>query len=681
MDSVKTDASAANVCQVEPATLLEALLANSLDLIYFKDKQSRLIRYSLSFSMHFGLSKPDALVGKTDFDCYPADIAQPLFDEEQKIIRTGQPLIGKLEQGVRCDGRKTWFLTTKMPWRDAQGEIIGTYGVSKDVTAMKKVEADLAETSSLLEALLENSPDYIYFKDRESRFVRYSNSLAKLFDADSKQLKGKSDFDFFTEEHARPAFEDEQAIIRTGQPMIGKPERETYSDGRITWALTTKMPWRNARGEIIGTFGISKDVTALKRIEAELAEASSLLDTLLENSPDCIYFKDRDSKFVRYSKSMAQLFKVDYPDLKGKSDFDFFTEEHARPAYEDEQEIMRSGKPMIGKPERETHPDGRTTWALTTKMPWRDTQGNIIGTFGISKDVTVIKEAEAKVEQLHKELLSASRQAGMAEVATSVLHNVGNVLNSVNVGANLVADRLRNSRIHQFTRVAGLLREHQADLVNYLSSDPKGRQIPEFLFELSKALLKENEGMVEELGRLNGNIDHIKEIVAMQQNYAMVSGVTEKVRIVDLVEDALRMNAGALSRHDVQLVREYQDSLPEIVVDKHKVLQILVNLIRNAKYACDDSGREEKRLTMRIGRAGERVAIEVLDNGVGIPAENLNRIFNHGFTTRKEGHGFGLHSGANAAKEIGGSLSAHSDGPGSGARFTLTLPLQPPVDH
>jgi len=164
----------------------------------------------------------------------------------------------------------------------------------------------------------------------------------------------------------------------------------------------------------------------------------------------------------------------------------------------------------------------------------------------------------------------------------------------------------------------------------------------------------------------------------MQQSYAKVCGVAETVKVVDLVEDALRMNAGGLVRHDVRLIRDFADGLPMISVDKHKVMQILVNLIRNSKYACDDSGRTEKQVTVQLRRQDECIQIAVIDNGIGILPENMNRIFNHGFTTRKDGHGFGLHSGALAAKELGGTLMVHSDGLGMGAKFTLVLPLHPP---
>jgi signal transduction histidine kinase len=192
---------------------------------------------------------------------------------------------------------------------------------------------------------------------------------------------------------------------------------------------------------------------------------------------------------------------------------------------------------------------------------------------------------------------------------------------------------------------------------------------------LAEHLANEQVDGIKELEDLTKNIDHINDIVTMQQTYARVSGCAETVQPTELAEDALRMNISALARHDIEVIRDYERLLPEIVVDRHKVLQILINLVRNAKYACDEVERPDKRMTVRVFQEANRITISVADNGIGIPAENLTRIFNHGFTTRKNGHGFGLHSGAIAARELGGALHAHSDGPRQGATFTLELPL------
>jgi CHASE1-domain containing sensor protein/signal transduction histidine kinase len=292
------------------------------------------------------------------------------------------------------------------------------------------------------------------------------------------------------------------------------------------------------------------------------------------------------------------------------------------------------------------------------------------------ENITARKQVEENLKQAQGELLHASRLAGMAEVATSVLHNVGNVLNSVNVSTNLVSDRLKDSKIANLTRAAALMGEHTADLGEFLANDPKGRMLPLYLSQLADYLIKEQASLLKELGCLRKNVEHIKEIVAMQQGYAKATGAVEVVKAAELVEDALRMNTDSLERQGVQVIRDYApQQLPEIKVAKHKVLQILVNLLRNAKIACDQSDRADKRLTVRVTNGDGCLRISVIDNGVGIPAENLPRLFTHGFTTRKDGHGFGLHSSLLAAREVGGTLQAHSEGLGQGATFTLELPV------
>jgi ligand-binding sensor domain-containing protein/signal transduction histidine kinase len=287
------------------------------------------------------------------------------------------------------------------------------------------------------------------------------------------------------------------------------------------------------------------------------------------------------------------------------------------------------------------------------------------------------KRIQLEAEQIHVQLLDASRQAGQAEVASSVLHNVGNVLNSVNVSTNLIAERLRGLRVGSLSQAAQMMQEHMGDIGPFLTTDEKGRQLPQYLEKLARHLGREQEELLREIKDLAGNVDHIKEIVAMQQTYAKAAGLLETVPVSELVESSLRMDAASFERHGVKVVREFRE-VPPVLVDKHKVLQILVNLLHNARNACDESGREDKQVTLRIRRSTDQtVAIEVADNGIGIAPENWTNIFSHGFTTRQSGHGFGLHSAALAAQEMGGTLSAQSDGLGTGATFILEIPLEP----
>lgn len=279
-----------------------------------------------------------------------------------------------------------------------------------------------------------------------------------------------------------------------------------------------------------------------------------------------------------------------------------------------------------------------------------------------------------ELKDASRKLLETSRRAGMAEVATSVLHNVGNVLNSVNVSCSVVADRLSRARIGSVSRTAELLSDHADDLPGFLTTHPTGKILPDFLAKIAEKLTADQTEALCELRLLAKNLDHIKEIVAMQQSYAKVSGVKETVEVAELVDDSLRMNEGSLSLRNVTVIREISPT-PPIVVERHKALQIIVNLLRNAGHACVDSGVPDKRITVRVEPRDGAVAIAVIDNGIGIPAENVTRVFAHGFTTKPNGHGFGLHNGAVAAREMGGALTVESPGPGCGATFTLLLPV------
>jgi two-component system, NtrC family, sensor kinase len=297
-------------------------------------------------------------------------------------------------------------------------------------------------------------------------------------------------------------------------------------------------------------------------------------------------------------------------------------------------------------------------------------------TLELQTQVSAKEQALAELAAAQSSLLEVSRAAGMAEVATGVLHNVGNVLNSVNVSCTLLMDQLRESRVGNVSKVADLMAAPEGGLAHFLSDDPRGRQIPVYLASLAAALQEEQKVMSKETESVHDRIEHIKEIVSMQQSYGRVSGVNETIPAERLMEDALKLNAGALVRHGVTVQRRYEP-IPPITVDKHNVLQILLNLINNAKYACRDGTDREKIITLSLCNHGpDRIRMQVADNGIGIPPENMNRIFQHGFTTRKSGHGFGLHSGALAARQLGGSLNVHSDGPGLGATFTLELPCQ-----
>lgn len=351
---------------------------------------------------------------------------------------------------------------------------------------------------------------------------------------------------------------------------------------------------------------------------------------------------------------------------------------HEQTRLRDYRDAMRRGEASPNFYEYEgRRTDGTPIWLerLVTPIIW----DGETALFSSIVDITERKHAEAERARLQRELLESSRQAGMAEVATGVLHNVGNVLNSVTTAAALACEQLHQSHVRDLAKVVDLIDAHSEDLGTFITTDPKGRHLPTFLHRLAQHLLGEHKALIEHLQTVNDKIEHIREIVAMQQSYATAAGNIEPLALSKLMDDALMTNDQSFYKHEVEVVRAYAE-LPLILTDRHKVLQILVNLIGNAKHALVTSDSTRKRLTVRVSAGdAEHVYLEVEDNGVGIAAAELTRIFQHGFTTKVEGHGFGLHSSALAAQELEGCLTVHSDGPGRGAVFRLELPKKEAV--
>jgi PAS domain S-box-containing protein len=404
------------------------------------------------------------------------------------------------------------------------------------------------------------------------------------------------------------------------------------------------------------------------RAEEQMREQAALLD----KATDAILVGDVNGRILYINPSAETLYGWTFAELA--------TWQGDAPIYKDPSQFHAAMRIVLERGDwrgdlAHVTRDGRE---LIMESRWtllKNSEGQPKSILFINTDITERKEAEAALAEMNDQLREASRQAGIAEVVTGVLHNVGNVLNSVNVSANLVSEQVRKSPAADLSRVVALLREQGSNLGEFFTNDPRGPKVPDFLAQLAETYTRQQKAQLEEVASLQKNVEHIKDIVAMQQSYAKVSGVTDNLSPAELIQDALRMNAGSFQKHRIELVLELPASLPTVRVEKHKVLQILVNLLRNAEHACIDANRTDKRITLRATEEDATVRITVSDTGVGIPAENLNRIFNHGFTTKKNGHGFGLHSGANAAKEMGGSLTVHSDGPGCGASFMLELPV------
>jgi PAS domain S-box-containing protein len=548
------------------------------------------------------------------------------------------------------------------------------------------LEAEVGErerAQSFLNSVIENLPMPVFIKEaKELRFVLWNKAGEKLTGIPNAQMIGKNDHDLFPQKDAelyvardRAAFE-KRSVLEIPEEII-----QTRDRGARTTHVW-KVPIFDATGQPAFLLEISEDITERKQAEETLQRLRDQHALILNSVGEGVLGLNLDGQITFENPASAAMLGCEITDLIGRPAH--VAMHHTRPdgtPYPQSEcpihATLRDGLVRRVKDEVFWRKNGTSFPVEYTSAPLHDENGRIIGATVVFTDISERKRAQGELENVHKKLLEASRRGGMAEIATNVLHNVGNVLNSVNVSTSLIVQSVKKFPASGLARVVALLQDQAQDLGAFITRDSRGKHLPAYLAQLSEHLLGEQAAIVSELDSLRRNVEHIKEIVAMQQNYAKVGGVKEMINVVNLVEDSLRMNEGAFNRHCVEIIRKFE-TVPPMNIEKHKILQILVNLLRNAKHACQDSVRMDKRLTVRVANGEGRIRISVMDNGVGIPPENLTRIFNHGFTTRKDGHGFGLHSGALAAKEMGGSLTVRSDGPGQGAEFTLELPCDPP---
>jgi PAS domain S-box-containing protein len=537
------------------------------------------------------------------------------------------------------------------------------------------------QLEALFRNTVEHAPVGIAFANPDGSFRHCNRAFCSMLGFSAKELRRSSIASLTVADDREATLAGHERLWRGDIAHLDVERRYLRKDGSALWVRVTTSLVRGGGEESVCTVEFLRDISARKEMAAALLQNQTLLATVIAELPLALLACDVTGQVTHYNRAAVELFGIptEHTTALPRSAYpvtsDVYQLDGTTPVPPEDRPLARAlrGDTVIDAEFIVVTPTGAVRTALSSARRLVGPAGQALGAVAVVQDITERRLAEQELEHVHKQLLVASRQAGMAEVATNVLHNVGNVLNSVNVSASLVSERIAKSKCTRLDQVAALLTEHAGDLASFLAG-PQGKHLPGYLGELAGVLVSERDSAVAELEALRSNVEHIKEIVAMQQSYARRGGIIETVDIRALVEDSLRMNEGAFSRHGVTIIRDYED-VPLIQVDKHKVLQILVNVIRNAKYACQEA---EKRVTVRIRATNAAVLVAVIDTGVGIPPENLERIFSHGFTTRPDGHGFGLHSSALAAKALGGSLHAQSAGPGQGATFTLALPLASP---
>ena len=504
--------------------------------------------------------------------------------------------------------------------------------IIKDITIHKRAEEALAKEQFLISALMNNLSDYVYFKDRDSRFIRINKSLALSFGLDDPALaEGKTDFDFFTREHAQQAFEDEQTIIRTGQ-LLNTEEKETHPNRPDTWVSTIKLPLTDNNGNIIGTFGISRDVTKRKQAEEELAQEQYLMRTLMDNLPDHIYFKDHESHFLRINKALAQFLGLNDPvQAIKKTDFDFFTGEHAQQAYEDEQKIIRTGQ-LLSTEEKETNYDRPDTWVSTIKLPLSDKDGNIIGTFGISRDITKNKLAEEEIK-LKNELLQIVNSE-KDKFFSILAHDLRGPLSAFVSATQIIAEEIQTMGIEEIREITLSMKTSATNIYSLL------------------------ENLLEWSRLRRGVMDFIPE----------------KINLKKKIEECVAVLSESARKKGIEILI----SIPEVIdvlADSHMFDTVIRNLISNAIKFTPVGGK----VTLTAGYIEDHtVEIKISDSGIGMTPELKDKLFLLNEKTSRKGTegepstGLGLLLCKEFIEKHNGKIRVESE-VGKGSTFSFTI--------
>ena len=525
----------------------------------------------------------------------------------------------------------------------------------------KRAEEALAQERDLFHTLLDNLPDRIFFKDTQSRFTRINRALTDHFKlGHPREATGKSDHDFFTAEHADAALEDEKRIMATDQPVLGKVERETLPDGEISWALTSKLPLKNRQGKVIGNFGISRDITEIKRIEEQLETERNLLRSLIDNLPDYIYVKDTEGRYLLDNIAHRRWLGADTEgEVIGKRVSDFFPADAMARFSSDDEQVIRSGHPLLNREELVKDRLGNARWHATTKVPLRNIDGKVIGLVGISRDITEQKLADEALREANEDL---ARHKDELQKTLSELQRSHEDLKSAQfqlIQAEKMQSigRLAAGVAHEVKNPLGILRMGSDYLARNLTSPDENVAL--ILADMTDAI-KRADGII--MGLLDFSVPH-----ALDSHAEDLSAI---------VEQSITLVRHSLNEAEVKLIRELAAGLPPVWLDPNKIKQAFVNILTNAIHATPPGGtitartcaralRPEEvdhdagsRLADRF-RAGETVVLaEVIDTGSGIPEEKLAQIFDPFFTTKPTGKGTGL--GLTVTKKIvelhGGSL-------------------------
>jgi PAS domain S-box-containing protein len=654
-----------NVRLEQKYDLLRALIDSLPDNIFIKNRQSRFLVNNLAHVQTLGATHQDEVLGKSDRDIFQAELASQYYEDDQSMMQSGQ-LLNREEIVVNPrTGEKRWLQTTKVPLRDKQGAVVGLIGISRDITKMKQVEeelrrahdelekrvaertAEISQERLLLRTLIDNVPDCIYAKDTVGR-----KTMANP--ADLKNLKckteaeaiGKSDFDLFPKDVAEKFWADDQRVLQ-GQPVFKREEFFVDEKGQKHWLLTSKLPICDQNGKIIGLVGIGRDITAGKLAEEALAQERSLLRTLIDNIPDCIYAKDTAGrKLLVNPADLKNLHYKTEAEVINKTDFDFFPKDMAEKFWADDQKVIQ-GEPVIDREEYVLSDAGEKHWLLTSKLPLRDQNGKIIGLVGIGRDITERKHAEdslrsseAKLRQSTVQLERSNHE--LQDFAYVASHDLQEPLRKIVV----FGERLKEKKIEDL-----------------------GPEARDYLDRMQKAAAR--------MQTLINDLLTFSRVTTKARPFTSVNLAEVAADVVNDLEGRIEQVKGRV---------EVVGTLPVIDAEALQMRQLLQNLMGNAlKFRRPEEPpvvKVEAEIISGPGTPPQQLCkLMVSDNGIGFDEKYLDRIFNvfQRLHTRNEyeGTGMGLAITKKIALYHGGEITAKST-PGHGSTFIVTLPVSHP---
>jgi PAS domain S-box-containing protein len=737
--------------------MLQLVLDNIPQRVFWKDRNFNFLGCNRACALDAGLQSPEEIIGKNDFELSWRETAELYRADDELVMEHASPKLDFEEPQKRPDGSLMWLRTSKLPLRDREGKVIGVIGTYEDITERRPAEKALQEQTAYLNTLIENNPLAIVTVDVQGRVKMCNPAFERLFLYRRHEIEGAK-----LDELVAPPESISEALEATGQCLnatgVHATSRRRRKDGSLVDVEVYGVPLM-MHGEIVGQFALYQDISARKQAEAALIEEKHLLHTLMDNLPDHIYFKDRQSRFIRGNRALASWFGLTDPtQLLGKSDFDFFSDEHARQAYADELEVIRTGRPIQGLEEKETWPDGHETWVSTTKMALRDAQGRTMGTFGVSRDITARKQAEEalRASEEHFRSFIANLPVGVYRTTPDGCVLMANPTMLGMLGYDSLQE-LASRHLEDDDSEAGYSRsafreqiEREGEVRGLETAWKKRDGSLAFVRESARVVRAEDGGVLyydgtiediterrrledqlrqaqkmEAVGRLAAGVAHdfnnlltivigysdlalqrlstdnrlrptldeikkageraawlTRQLLAFSRKQVLQPQILDLNSVLTNVDRMLRRVIG----EDIDLVMHLPPGLGRVKADPGQIEQVIMNLAVNARDAMPQGGQltvEAANVELDSHYAnmhqsvvpGHYVMLAMSDTGIGMDEETQAHIFEPFYTTKEpsKGTGLGLSTVYGIVKQSGGNVWVYSE-PGKGTTFKVYLP-------